>query len=174
MRAWPPWAREHDLTAVERAGQVDLEEAVPILGGDVEELVEALDPGVVDEHGGASEAGTDLVRGALDCGPVGDIDGQTHGPTARRSDLGRRRLGRLAVPIEDGHRQPVTGQSSADGQPDAGSATGDDGRSLAVARPLLAAHGHPTLPHNRLRRLGWPPAETYFSEGRANRNIRRT
>ena len=52
------------------------------------------------------------------------------GGAAGGHDLGRRRLGGRAVPVEDGHGVAVGGQALADGQTDTRPAAGDDGHSL--------------------------------------------
>ena len=110
----------HGLAAVERAGEVDLEDAVPLLGGDLEERAEAVEPGVVHEDRRAAEAprataATPASMPARSVTSTVDADGGAAG----RVDLGRGLVGRVAVAVEDGDGDAVGGQPLGDGQADA-------------------------------------------------------
>src|SRR5438067_508817 len=74
--------------------------------------------GAVDEDGGTAELRHYVGDGRLDRRAVGDVD-----PTAERlaavgCDRRRRRLGSIAVQIEDGDLAAVSGESIGDGAPD--------------------------------------------------------
>ena len=75
--------RHHGLAAVEGPGQVDRQDAVPLLGGDLEERFEAVEAGAVDQDGGTAEPFPDIERRRCRSAP---------GRSRRRS--GRRRYRR--------------------------------------------------------------------------------
>ena len=129
------------LAAVERAGEVDLEDAVPRVGVDLEERAEAVEAGVVDEHRRCAERRADLVDRGVESGPVGHVHGEADGRAAGGDDLGRRVVGGVAVAVEHRHRQAVGGEPLGDGEADARAAPGDDGRALGARRVLRSLTG---------------------------------
>ena len=120
----------HDgLTAVERTGETDGKDLVPLLEGDGEERIEPLQAGVVHQDGRPAEAGAHLLHTGVDLGAVGDVDGYADGGAAGRLDLGRRLFGRAAVPIEDSNGGAVSRKPLADRQADTRAAAGHDRRA---------------------------------------------
>ena len=65
---------DRGLHAVERAGEVDREDPVPLLGGDVGERVERLDARAGDEDLDRTELGADARERGVDRRAVGDVD----------------------------------------------------------------------------------------------------
>ena len=125
-------------------GEIDRHHAVPRLGGDVEEVLESLDPraGHHDLH--RPEGGADLVQRGLDGGPVTDVDRHRRRGAARGRDL----LGDLAA---------ASALMSSTGDPRPGSASwwqmarpmpdpppGDD-CDAAHRRPLLSMPASPSF-----------------------------
>ena len=121
----------HDgLAAVEGAGEVDGEDAAPLLGRDGEEAVEPVESGAVHQDGRPAELLPYGGHPFIDLPSVRDIDPQSACRTPCRRNFCRGRLGRLAVAVEDGDRVVVGGQPFADGVPDPRRAARHDGCAL--------------------------------------------
>ena len=118
------------LAALERAGEVHREQAVPRLEVDLQEGAEALDPGAVDEHGRRPQLLAHLLDAGVDLGPLGHVHRDAHGLAAGGDELGGCGRGAVGIAVEDPDRVPVGGQPLRDGQPDARGRARDDRNAL--------------------------------------------
>ena len=149
MKGWPPWALDDEMLTMRpqpaaiMSGTTAWQQwNVPVRltsrmrfqvsALDLEERAEAVETGVVDEHGGGTQTRPHLGDRGVEAGTVGDVHGQADGGAARGRDLGRGIVGGLAVEVEHGDRQAVGGQPLGDGEADARAAAGDDGGALGA------------------------------------------
>ena len=77
------------LGKVEAAGQVRLDDAVPVVLGHAEKQAVLGDSRVIDEDIDHREFGEELLAGLGDLGAVGDVDRHGLGLATRRRDAGR-------------------------------------------------------------------------------------
>src|SRR3990172_2563535 len=128
---------QHQAREQERAAQVDRDDAVPLLGGDLlDGLYRAVVAGVVDENSGDAEA---IFRDGNDVraiGFTGDVAGDPGGAAARffdfRGDRAHFGLGARG----NQHRGAFGGKAQRDGPADSAAAAGDNGDFS------LKHHGH--------------------------------
>ena len=96
----------HGLAAVEGAGEVHLEDPVPLLEVDLEERREALEPGVVDQDRRARRARSPTAATAASMPARSVTSAATpDGGAAGGGDLGRGLVGGVAVAVEDRRRR---------------------------------------------------------------------
>ena len=142
------------LDAVERAGEVDVEGPLPLLGGDVLEADEPGDGGAGDEDLDRAERRADLLVGGLD-----RALGRRRRPGSRSRERRRHRaraavaVGGVAVEVEDGDGVASAGEVLGDGPADAGGAAGDDGDAAHRdhrRHRVPAAHGRGRRPAGRV------------------------
>ena len=136
-------AGDDRLAAIERAGEVDADHLVPLLGRVLPGLGDRPgDAGVVDEDVDLAEGVKRLVAGALDGGIVGDVDGRPRSPcpgsavpspSSRRAPCRGPRWRRSAPPRE---------QTLDHGAADALGAAGHDGGTAGE----IVLHGHARPP----------------------------
>ena len=118
----------HRLGEVEGSIEIHLHDPVPLLVGDLHELLEAGHPGVVDQDERRPDLGTDPLDGGVHLGAVGHVDtagGHRLEPACR--ELAGHGVRRLAIQIEHHDGEPVLGQAGGDGPADARSGPGHEG-----------------------------------------------
>ena len=116
----------HGLQAVERAREVDGHHPVPRLRGDVEEVLEALDPRAGDHDLHRPEGGPDLVECGVDGGPIAHVDRAPHGRRCRRPGAPCATVAAASPSMSSTPtRCPWSRQVPADGPAHAGATAGD-------------------------------------------------
>ncbi len=115
------------LHAAEGAGQVDGDNPVPLLGGDLQQRVEGLDAGAGHEDLDRSELGPHPCECGGNRPSVGDVAFDGQGGRALGHEPGGRRPGALEVRVEQGDAMPVRPEHPPDTESDARCPAGDDG-----------------------------------------------
>ena len=124
--AAPGEAFQRLVRAVERAIQIEIDIAVPLLRRHLRHLVEDPFAGVVDENIEPAEFPVHGLEEFADLLNPGDIRGMTGDPP-QRLHLADRPLDRFAAAPADGDRRSLAQQSLGDGAPDPPRAAGDHG-----------------------------------------------
>ena len=114
------------MRRVEDPLQVDGDQAIPERRVAVDEEVQPLPAGVVDEDVDRPERALERRDRAADGRAVGDVGGRTRSPPARCPDLRRDRLGGRAVEVEDPDGELVAPEPQRDGPADAAAPSGDE------------------------------------------------
>ena len=127
--ATPP-GREHvgqgGLHAGEGAGEVDGDDPVPSLRGDIEHGGELFDPGAGDEDLHRSELAANAVEPGCYRGPVRHVGAHRDGGRSPAAQLLGRSLGRLGIRVDQGHPETVGDEPLGHTEADPRSPTGDD------------------------------------------------
>ena len=113
--------------ADERPAEVDRHHPIPLLVGDLGELAELLDAGVVDQDQHRAEVGSDLRHGGFHRGTVRDVDdiaGDLRAFAAQAVDL---YLDLIGGDVEYRDLRATRGECLGDGQAEASGTAGDDG-----------------------------------------------
>ena len=130
----PPLRLDHvgqrDLAAVERAGQVDVDESRPGLRGDVEERREPNQPGAGHQDADRPQFGADLRERLVHRRPVGDVHRDGQCLDAFGAQVFGHALRGVAVDVENGDSVAATAEVVA--------------RCLAHARRPAGDHCDPT------------------------------
>ena len=99
-------------------------------------------PALVTRIATRPELGADPIEGAVDRGPVGDVDLDGDGRRALGAKLVGRGLGGAGVAVEDGDEVAVGGEPAGDAETDPGRPAGDDGDAVRGSLThLLASTG---------------------------------
>jgi hypothetical protein len=134
--------REHLLAAAEDAGQVRVDDRVPVLVRDLVEVAGDVDAGVVHEHVHVPQVRGDLLHARLHVGTVGDVE--LHGE--RGADLlGDPRGVVRPVLVRDHDARALVGVRARDRLADAAARArhdADPARQAARALPVVVAHTH--------------------------------
>jgi len=121
---------EKRLRHVERAGEVDRHDVLPVLGDGVQigsDGVAPRDAGIVDQDRSGPEPGGDLAGdGAAGFG-VGDVEREGHRLEAFAGNLGGGLFRRLSIDVENGKAGALARKANRDGAADAGARAGDGG-----------------------------------------------
>ena len=116
------------LGAEEGSGEVNGDDFLPEVEGEIDEGALEFDAGVVDEDVEFSESGNGLGDEVLDLGGVGDVGGDGDGAASEGLDLGECVVGAAGLAdVVDDYGGALTGECGGDGLADAGGGSGDDG-----------------------------------------------
>ncbi len=118
-----PHVARGGLGHVENSGQVHGEDAVPFVGGDVDEIVSDGDAGVVDEHVDRTHEADGFGKGTLDLVEPGDVSGD------RAREFRKLALNfgaALFIAVEDNDAGAFFQEASCRGCADAAGASGDE------------------------------------------------
>jgi hypothetical protein len=136
--AAPLHAGQRRLGRVERGSQVDRDDRVPPVLGELLDRRHVLDARVVDEDVDASESGLGLRDQVADLGGlhhVGAVVQRLHAVLLREARAQRLDLRRIAEAVQH-HVRALAGEDLRDRHPDAAGGAGDHG----VAALQLSAH----------------------------------
>ena len=92
-------------------------------------------PALVTRMPTGPSSARDASEGRFDRRPVGDVDLDGENPNALGCELGCRRLGTTAVPIEDGDVVAVRNELAGNAEPDAGRTARDHGDAHRATSP---------------------------------------
>ena len=102
------------LGAVEGAVEIHLHHPVELLVGDLQELAETGDAGVVDEHEDRSEFGAHPLHRLVDLLTARHVDTGRGGFAARLANLAHHLVGGVGIEVEHGDRATITRQPMRD------------------------------------------------------------
>ncbi len=119
--------RQHRPNAVERAGQVDGDDAVPILGAHLADHPAHGHAGAVDENVDAARSLGDPRGKTGEALAIADVEPICLGLAVAPGDLGRDPFGRRRVAIEDDHPCAGGGEGAARRSTDPVPSAGDQG-----------------------------------------------
>ena len=130
--------RQRGLAHEERAGEVDVDDALPFVERLLVRVGELADAGDVADDVGRTEVGDDRVDRRRHRRLVGHVARVGLGLAARVGDAGGGLVACVRGDVEAGDRRTFGGEAARRGPPDAGARAGDDGGLAAEA--MVARH----------------------------------
>ncbi|MCY1230441.1 hypothetical protein D9M72_428520 [compost metagenome] len=116
------------MVHVQRAGQVDGDQPLPLRGLGLDERLEHIPAGVVDEHIHRAQALLHRRQRGIHAGALSDVAAKRQRPPARLADLAGDALGRFRVQVEHAHRRPGARKAQTGCAADTTATTGHDDR----------------------------------------------
>jgi hypothetical protein len=113
------------LPQMKHAGQVDRNDALPVVGTDFEKTGGLTDADAVEQHIETAEVANRRRDRGVDARTVTDVEGASCGPAVRRADLRRGCLGRCAVDVGADHRRTLARETESARAADPAARTGD-------------------------------------------------
>ena len=111
---------------VQRAGQIDGDQLLPLALARSSRRAEHVPAGVVDQDVDRAELRLCRADGGIDVGPLGDVAGERRGDAAGRPRSRRRPCSLLEIEVEYGDFGAFAGEPAAGRPADAAAAAGDD------------------------------------------------